>query len=100
MKRQRQGERETETERERDRDRERGRQRQGERETETGRERDRERERQGERERDSPLRLMPDMKHLFNRQEAQFFLLSLSMVQSLRLAQRWFCLPRDTHAHA
>lgn len=41
----------------------------------------------------SPLRLIPDMKHLFKRHEAQFFRLSLSMVQSFRLAHRWFCLP-------
>lgn len=41
----------------------------------------------------SPFRLIPDMKHRFRRHEAQFFRLSLSMVQSLRLAHRWFCLP-------
>lgn len=44
----------------------------------------------------SPLRLIPDMKHLFKRHEAQFFLRSLSMVQSFRLAHRWFCLPGGT----
>lgn len=41
----------------------------------------------------APFRLIPDMKHLFKRHEAQFFRLSLSMVQSFRLAHRWFCLP-------
>lgn len=40
-----------------------------------------------------PLRLIPDRKHLFKRHEAQFLRLSLSMVQSFRLAHRWFCLP-------
>lgn len=44
----------------------------------------------------SPLRLIPNMKHLFKRHEAQFFRLSLSMVQSFRLAHRWFCLPGGT----
>lgn len=47
----------------------------------------------------SPLRLIPDMKHLFRRHEAQFLRLSLSMVQSLRLAHRWFCLPGCTSKH-
>ena len=78
--------------------RDRGTGRKGKRET--GRQGENETGGKGDRERGSPLRLMPDMKHLFKRHEAQFFRLSLSMVQSLRLAQRWFCLPRDTRAHA
>lgn len=42
----------------------------------------------------SPPRVIPASKHFFRRHEGQFFLLSLSMVQSFRLAHRYFCFPK------
>ncbi|MBN3318738.1 OPHN1 protein, partial [Atractosteus spatula] len=38
-------------------------------------------------------RVIPASKHFLRRQEGQFFLLSLSMVQSFLLAHRYFCFP-------
>lgn len=40
-----------------------------------------------------PPRVIPTSKHFWRRQDGQFFLLSLSMVQSFRLAHRYFCFP-------
>ncbi len=41
-----------------------------------------------------PPSVIPASKHFLRRQDGQFFLLSLSMVQSFLLAQRYFCFPR------
>lgn len=43
--------------------------------------------------RNLPPSVIPASKHFFRRQDGQFFLLSLSMVQSFLLAQRYFCFP-------
>lgn len=43
-----------------------------------------------------PPRVIPASKHLFSRQDGQFFLLSLSMVQSFLLAHRYLCFPINT----
>lgn len=42
-----------------------------------------------------PPRVIPASKHFLSRQDGQFFLLSLSMVQSFLLAHKYFCLPSD-----
>lgn len=42
-----------------------------------------------------PPRVIPASQHFRRRQDGQFFLLNLSMVQSFRLAQRYFCLPTN-----
>lgn len=43
--------------------------------------------------RNLPPSVIPASKHFLRRQDGQFFLLSLSMVQSFLLAQRYFCFP-------
>lgn len=41
-----------------------------------------------------PPRVIPASKHFFSRHDGQFFLLSLSIVQSFLLAHKYFCLPK------